>query len=555
MVTRRELLQRGAIGGASIAFYRISIAAAKPASGGVSPQLRKWVEPLRIPPVLDGTAGGAHLTIAAAESTTYRFHRDLGEARTWGYGGAPYLGPTIQARRLVPLQIEWRNNLDRAFLPNDPTIMGAVMPGEAPPIVAHLHGGENLPQCDGTPLQWFTKSGQTGPHFVTRDYLYTNEQRATMVWYHDHALGNTRTNVYAGLAGIYLIRDEFDTGAADNPLGVPAGPYEIPLVLQDKILNGDGTMFYPSQGVTSYHPVWVPEFFGDVAIVNGKAWPVLDVEPRRYRLRLVNGSQARFYRLQFANEQSGRPLDFTQIGAEGGLLREPVTMHALVLAPGERADLIVDFAGKRNASFVVTNNARAPYPSGDRAGLSQLLKIRVSTPLSGRDVTTPGPEVELPEIDPLPAPSVVRTQDLTETIDEFTGEPIGANVEGEPYLDKSTGLPGVTTMPHANAVEDWLFVNHTGDTHPIHLHLVTFEVLDRTPIDGGTSLPRYPNENGLKDTVQCPPGWVTRIRAKFVMPDEQIILPAGLSNPQYVWHCHILEHEENDMMRAFEVVS
>lgn len=555
MVTRRQILQRGAIGGAGIAFGHISLAAAHPAPPvGVSPRLRRWVEPLPVPPVLDATGGGAHFTITAAESNSYRFHPDLGEAKTWGYGGAPYLGPTIQARRDVPLRIDWRNDLDRAFLPNDPTIMGAVMPGEAVPMVAHLHGGENLPQCDGTPLQWFTKGGDTGPHFVTRDCLYTNEQRATMVWYHDHALGNTRTNVYAGLAGAYLIRDEFDTGDAGNPLGLPAGPYEIPLVLQDKILNPDGTMFYPSQGVTSYHPVWVPEFFGDVAIVNGKAWPVLDVEPRRYRLRLVNGSQARFYRLEFEDERNGRLLPFTQIGAEGGLLREPVPMTTLVLAPGERADLIVDFRQHRNRSLVITNGARAPYPSGDRAGLTELVKIRVSRQLSERDDTTAPDDLELPPIDSLPEPSVTRSFDLTEQIDEWTDAPTGAQIEGMAYLDHATGLPDVTTMPHADAVEDWKIVNRTGDTHPIHLHLVNFEVLDRTPIGGGRVVPRTPGENGLKDTVQCPPGWVTRIRQRFVLPDEEILLPDGVSHPQYVWHCHILEHEENDMMRAFEVV-
>jgi spore coat protein A len=155
-----------------------------------------------------------------------------------------------------------------------------------------------------------------------------------MIWYHDHALGNTRTNVYAGLAGVYLIRDDQDTGEPGNPLGLPAGPYELPLVLQDKSFNPDGSLFYPTQGVTSYHPEWVPEFFGDVAVVNAKAWPVVDVEPRRYRLRIVNGSQARFYNLQFADEHSGRPLAFTQIGTDGGLLRAPVEMTELLIAPG-----------------------------------------------------------------------------------------------------------------------------------------------------------------------------------------------------------------------------
>ena len=580
MLTRRQLLQRGAIGGAGLVVgSRAAFAVAAPASVGATPRLRKWVEPLPVPPVLDGRGGGKRFTIAARESTSWKFHPDLPATRTWGYwsdspqAGLPYLGPTIEATRRsndtveTSVTIEWRNELDRAFLPNDPTIMGAVMPGEPVPIVTHLHGGETHPQFDGTPLQWFTKAGETGPHYITNTYTYYNEQRASMVWYHDHALGNTRTNVYAGLAGIYLIRDDQDTGEVDNPLGLPAGPYELPLVLQDKTFNTDGSMFYPTQGVTPYHPEWVPEFFGDVAVVNAKIWPYVDVEPRRYRLRIVNGSQARFYNLQFADETSGRPLPFTQIGAEGGLLRAPVPLTALLIAPGERADVVIDFAGQRGRSFIATNNARAPYPMGGRATLSQLLKIRVGSALRGTDTTTPAGDLELPELAALPAASVTRVQHLSETLDPITGAPIHLNVEDAPYLDEQTQLPAVTTRPAAGALEDWLLVNTTADTHPIHLHLVTFEVIDRRPFDvasydpatqtisyTGPARPAAPNENGRKDTVQAHPGEVTRIRARFELPDEgTIVLPPGVTDPQYVWHCHILEHEENDMMRAFEV--
>ena len=580
MLTRRQLLQRGAIGGAALMVGRGSFPLAASAAVGMTPKLRRWREPLPIPPVLDGRGGGKTFTIAARESTDWKFHPDLPATRTWGYwsdspqAGLPYLGPTILATSRpndtveTSVTIEWRNNLDNAFLPNDPTIFGAVLPGEPAPIVTHLHGGENHPQFDGTPLQWFTKGGETGPHYLTNTFTYYNEQRASMIWYHDHAVGNTRTNVYAGLAGAYLIRDDQDTGEADNPLGLPAGPYEIPLVLQDKTFNDDGTMFYPTEGVTAFHPEWVPEFFGDVAVVNAKIWPFLDIEPRRYRFRVVNGSQSRFYNMQFADEKSGKALPFTQIGAEGGLLRAPVSLHALLIAPGERADLIVDFAGKRDRSFNVTNNARAPYPAGGRAGLSQLLQIRVNRPLQGVDSTTPGPNLQLPTLPSLPAPSVTRVQHLSETLDPLTGNPIHLNVEDAPYLDEGTNLPEVTTKPAAGAVEDWLLVNTTADTHPIHLHLVTFEVVDRRPFDvaaydpetqaisyTGPAVPAHPNENGRKDTVQANPGEVTRIRARFELPDEGTIeLPPGVDNPQYVWHCHILEHEENDMMRAFEVV-
>jgi spore coat protein A, manganese oxidase len=582
MLTRRQLLQRGAIGGAGLVVGSrgAAFAVAAPVAVGSTPRLRRWVEPLPVPPVLDGRGGGKSFTIAARESTSWKFHPDLPATKTWGYwsdgpqAGLPYLGPTIEATRRpndtveTSVTIEWRNELDRAFLPNDPTLMGAVMPGDPVPIVTHLHGGENHPQFDGTPLQWFTKGGARGPHYITNTFTYYNEQRASMIWYHDHALGNTRTNVYAGLAGIYFIRDDQDTGETDNPIGLPAGPYELPLVLQDKTFNVDGSFFYPTEGVTPYHPEWVPEFFGDVAVVNAKIWPFVDVEPRRYRLRIVNGSQSRFYNLQFADENSGQALPFVQIGAEGGLLRGPVPMTALLIAPGERADVIIDFKEHRSRSFIVTNNARAPYPMGGRATLSQLLKIRVNRTLKGTDDTTPAAELQLPALPALPSPSVTRVQHLSETLDPITGAPINLNVEDAPYLDEHTHLPDVTIRPAANAVEDWLLVNTTADTHPIHLHLVTFEVVDRRPFDvaaydpktqaityTGPAVPAAPNENGRKDTVQAHPGQMTRIRARFELPDEGTIeLPPGVTNPQYVWHCHILEHEENDMMRAFEVV-
>jgi spore coat protein A len=583
MLTRRQVLKRGAFGSAGLLVARAPFATAAPAAAGATPRLRKWLEPLPVPPVLDGRGGGKSFTIAARESTSWKFHPDLPATRTWGYwsdaprAGLPYLGPTIVATSRpsdaveTSVTIEWRNELESAFLPNDPTLMGAVMPGDPVPIVTHLHGGENHPQFDGTPLQWFTKDGAKGPHFITNRFTYYNEQRASMVWYHDHALGNTRTNVYAGLAGAYIIRDDLDTGEPGNPLGLPAGRYEIPLVLQDKTFNADGSMFYPTQGVTAYHPQWVPEFFGDVAVVNAKIWPHVDVEPRRYRLRIVNGSQSRFYDLRVVNEQSGRALPFAQIGAEGGLLRAPVPMKALLIAPGERADVIIDFAGHRNASFIVTNSARAPFPMGGRAGLSQLLKIRVNRALQGADATTPAAKLTLPALGALPKPSLTRVQHLSETLDPLTGAPITLNVEDAPYLNETTHLPDVTTTPAADAVEDWLLVNTTADTHPIHLHLVTFEVIDRRPFDvaaydpetqaityTGPAVPAAPNENGRKDTVQAHPGQVTRIRARFELPDEGTIeLPedVGVNNPQYVWHCHILEHEENDMMRAFEVVA
>lgn len=203
-------------------------------------------------------------------------------------------------------------------------------------------------------------------------------------------------------------------------------------------------MFYPTEGVTEFHPQWVPEFFGDVAVVNAKIWPYVDVEPRRYRLRIVNGSQSRVYNLQFANESTGNALAFTQIGAEGGLLRAPVPMTALLIAPGERADVIIDFAGQSNASFIVTNNARGP-PSqwADVRGCRSSWRS-ASTGRCRSDTTTPAANLQLPALPFLPAPSVTRVQHLSETLDPLTGNPINLNVEDAPYLDDDTHLPEVT---------------------------------------------------------------------------------------------------------------
>ena len=301
-------------------------------------------------------------------------------------------------------------------------------------------------------------------------------------------------------------------------------------MLQDKTFNPDGTMFYPDDGLPP-HEVWVPEFFGDTPVVNGKAYPFLNVEPRRYRFRIVNGSQARFYGLKFAGS-GGTLLPFTVIGAEGGLLRAPVQVTKFVIAPGERVDIIVDFAAlPRITQWVLKNDAKAPFPNGRGGEVNQLMRFNVNLPLNGTDTTTPGPDLVLPTLATLPpAVGLPREQMLDEQMDPFTGNPVVLHVEGQPYLDESTGLPGVSTIPNQGEVEDWLLVNTTGDTHPIHLHLVHFEVIDRRPFNvatymaggglvyTGPAVPAPPWENGLKDTVQAHPGEVTRIRAQFNLP-------------------------------------
>ena len=215
-----------------------------------------------------------------------KLHRDLSPTTVWGYNGS-YPGPSFEARKNKPITVEWVNKLPlepKLQLPLDTTIE------ESPPdlprarVVPHLHGGHILSAWDGIPDSWFAPPGSspmTGPGFFGTTFEYANDQRATTLWYHDHAAGVTRLNVYSGLAGFYLIRD-----AVEGSLNLPSGRFEIPLVIQDRMFDDSGQWFYPSQGVTSVHPIWVPMFFGNIALVNGKVWPYL----RSSRANIDSGS-------------------------------------------------------------------------------------------------------------------------------------------------------------------------------------------------------------------------------------------------------------------------
>ncbi|MFZ3062858.1 MAG: multicopper oxidase domain-containing protein [Actinomycetota bacterium] len=423
------------------------------------------------------------------------------------------------------------------------------------------------PQFDGHPHQWFTPSGQTGSHYVSDTYLYPNAQSAAPLWYHDHAFGITRLNVYAGLAALYLIRDTVDTGVVGLGLNIPKGVYEIPLVIQDRMFNPDGTLFYPTVGVTAVHPIWVPEFFGDTPVVNAKAYPYLNVARRRYRFRVYNGSQARFYNLWFDNGTA--PVPFYVIGMEGGFLPAPVLRNKLLLAPGERADIIFDFGGMPVGTVLtLKNNAKAPYPGGKAGGVPQIMQFRVTMgPPAGGDPTTPPAQLVLPPITPLnPGGAPMREVVLQENVDPITGNPIEALLNGK-YFNAP-----VEETPKVGDTEVWQFINITGDAHPMHTHLVMFQVLNRQPLNAkaydaawraylaggskpilanylvGPPVPPPPEESGWKDTAKAYPGEVLQVVAKFD-------LPPGVTAPaDYVYHCHILEHEENEMMRPYQVI-
>jgi FtsP/CotA-like multicopper oxidase with cupredoxin domain len=533
--------------------------------------LSRFTEQLPIPPIVDARAGGV-FPLSMGQGM-HRFHQDLPLATTWGYGGANYLGPTFQAMRNVPVTIQAANQLGAHPLDFaiDLSLHGAVPTDLTQPRASlHLHGGNTAPSSDGHPEDTFMP-GQGHPYF------YNNNQEAANLWYHDHALGLTRLNVYAGLAGAYWLRDQFDTGSPGNPIGLPTGEYEVPIVVQDKLFDIDGNVAYP---LGEFGSIWSPEFFGDVAIVNGKAFPNLNVDRGLYRFRMINGSNSRVYNLRLSNGQV-----MYVIGGDGGLLNAPVPVSRLTLAPGERADLLIDFSGlAAGTRIVMTNNAPTPFPDGPRS------VRRGGVPLKDIMQFTVGPAAGFPGVIPETlratpiapiTPIRVRNVSLVEIMDPETGVPLTALLNNLMWESEQIEKPVVDT------VEQWNIINTTGDTHPIHLHLVMFQILGRQKFHAEEYLEMfYPEiddpetagmgphpapsadqfafaraqppaayESGWKDTVKANPGEITRILVPFGANAAPGVPFGNSFLGEYVWHCHILEHEDNEMMLPYEVVA
>jgi len=529
-------------------------------------------------------SSGSHYDIGVYQTQQNLLGPGFPATTVWGYGydGAPssatFPGRTFEVERDQQITVTWYNHLVDGsgdplphLLPVDTSVHwafddapGATLAGDGVPIVAHLHGGHTRADSDGNPDAWFTPDfGVTGALF-NQDYVYDNDQEAATLWYHDHTMGITRLNVYAGLAGFYLIRDD-----NERDLNLPEFPNEIPLVIQDRMFTSDAQLYLPSQPpvpeviteLSPPDPSVQPEFFGNVILVNGVAWPFTNVEPRKYRLRFLNGSDSRFYDLRLQTEQDQPGPALTQIGSDDGLLEAPVPLESLVLAPGERADVIVDFSDPAlwNHVLVMKNTAREPYPKGtppDPLTAGRIMVFRVVVPLEGAD-STPLPTDLRPIygiIDPLTATAPNRRLLLFEAIDEYgrLKPSLGTVTDGiKAYADPVTETIGL------GDTEIWEIYNTTVDAHPIHLHLVSFQILDRQkftatqdPTTGAFTSPirtrgqaKAPpaNEAGWKDTVVAYPGEVTRVIAHFDRPGE------------YVWHCHILSHEDHEMMRPFTV--
>jgi spore coat protein A, manganese oxidase len=518
--------------------------------------IEPFVDVLPIPATMPIThrIGGVATYDVAMVPFKQKLHRDLAPTTLWGYHGA-WPGPTFEVRSGVPIRVLWRNALPETHaLPIDTTIHGAGPDKPAVRTVVHVHGLKVLPDSDGYPDAWFsTDFAQTGPFFKNRVYDYPNDQRAATLWYHDHAIGITRLNIYMGLAGLYILRDDIE-----DSLNLPSGIYEIPLIIQDRNIAPDGSLVYPDPTVPP-----AAEFFGESVLVNGKIWPYLSVEPRKYRFRILNASNARFYDLRLVeSDQAGNatghrgPL-FVQIGSDGGFLSQPVSRASILAAPGERFDVVVDFANHAGNTFVLANDAPAPFPEGGDVLPARVMMFRVARSLRSPDISS------LP--DSLPAVTrpdmvdVVQTRDLVLT--EIELESPSVDVPIMSLINHAHWDEPITERPRAGSTEIWRIVNRTDDAHPMHVHLVQFEILDRRPFDvdrdslvfTGPAVPPLDHERFcLKDTVQANPGEVVRLLIKFDLPTGTLVRPDETF--RYAFHCHILEHEENQMMRPYEVV-
>lgn len=505
-------------------------------------------------------------------------------------------GATFEMIRDVPALVRWRNNVTTPhFLPVDPTLDWANpnnFPPPTPPfepfppgypeaqfpvpIVTHVHGIEVESTFDGHPEAWFTFNNIKGPEYVTNNYLYPNSNEPSTFWYHDHAFGITRLNVQAGLAGFYLLRDPKDPIA---PL-LPKGKYEIPLLLADRSFNTDGSLDYPTVGLQpEVNPYW-NTFLGNTNVVNGKVWPNLDVERRQYRFRILNASNFRFYELRLSNGQT-----FTQIGSDGGYLPQPAVLTAVQLAPTERVDILIDFSQLAPGTKIILQNT-SPITPFDPETTGQVMQFTVK---------------ESPAVAPRPLPPVLNrlpvlrpdrpNRNVTMRVVPVVSGGIKLLLNGQTFHSP------VSETPQVGSTEDWNLINLGGGTHAIHLHLIQFQLVSRQafdveryiadwealngappyPLDHptielpvepyliGDPIPPAPDESGWKDTIRALGNMVTKIRVRWapqelptgaVLPGQNKFPINPFVGPGYIWHCHMLEHEDedNELMRPLRVL-
>jgi len=511
-----------------------------------------FVDALPLPAVAQptsGTPGGAATYDLAMREVQQTLHSELPPTTVWGYGdgpsGATYPGPTLENTTGQPITVHWINDLRDTAEVGAPLRTGHYLPVDTCPhgaedaakTVVHVHGGHVPADVDGHPEATFLPGSQA-------TYVYPNNQAASTLWYHDHALGITRLNVYMGLAGFYLVRDPVETA-----LGLPSGEYEIPLAIQDRSFHVDGSLKYPV--------VWQDMFFGETMLVNGKVWPRHDVKQGKYRLRLLNGCSSRTLTLQFCPGSNTAPCPapatFQLLGQEGGLLPAPVPLTEITLGPAERADVVVDFAPYAASSSVyLVNGAPAPFPGTAGVGaLTDVMRFDVQG-VTGFTAPVPvalRPMEVLDEVDASQHRTLELVKGPADSCSPYSWEVVTTDGLNGSVLGSRWG--DLTEYPGIGNTEVWSFVNRSGVMHPMHMHLVFFQVLDReafTVVGGqivpsGTKITPPPYEMGWKDTVQVGPDEIVRVIARF--EDYEGLFP---------YHCHILEHEDHEMMRQMRVV-
>lgn len=744
MLSRRGFLKLSIAGGAATyvatrgGFLKVGRAAQSPQTPLAANIIPQFVDP--VPNLLDTDSlivdDGSQIQLEMREHTVSVLPAgavpNYTGTHVWSYlkpdqdTRTSYLGPVILATRGKPIEVMFTNLLGNSDATNvlaykystDQTLHWAdplnneanmwnhmAMPPEfdsegsknySGPIPAcpHLHGGYVPPVLDGGPDAWFTSDGNYIGHgfyskgwdYINRPpqnyciYRYPNDQEGALVWFHDHTLGATRLNVYCGLAGAHLIVDPNDTLFSDLPT-------LFPLVIQDRMFDTNGELFFPADSaggilwaLNPEHPYWVPEFIGDVICVNGRSWPYMEVDQKRYTFLCINGSNARSYEMSLIDPVSKNvgPALWV-IGTDGGYLDFPVKIdplgvsnNKLVMMPGERYWVIVDFNGygagtigpngsAYSGKWILKNTAKAPYPGGaspQGSTTGRIMQFIVSGgPVSdGSYNPANGGALRAPMVR-LTGATVQKTRQLTlneialpqqTAIDPVTGNPVAYPGGPEEILVNNTKwdgqritgvsgdmydmvpIPGFTLdaqgknylseLPNEGDTEIWEIVNMTMDAHPIHTHLAQFQLLSRqnyntnkytkayaaafpggfdytlkTDVPNGVFIPAFgppldyntgnsralggnpditlflqgpvqpplPKENGWKDTVMALPGQVTRFIIRWApqnlaantspsqahLPFDPRALGGG-----YVWHCHIVDHEDNEMMRPDEIV-
>ncbi len=622
---------------------------------------------------------------------TWTFGYLVGPTTAPGNAVETNVGPVIVATRGVPTQVRYVNNLtatdntihwrdwtDQSLHSAFHQAVGQEMPtvGNTAhymgpvPAVAHLHGGEVPAVIDGGPEAWFL-SNQPGPDTTTaftlhgpayyskagaalneQIYRYPNSQEAAPLWFHDHLLGGTRLNAtFAGLAGAYPIIDPtLNLPAGLDPVGL-GGRLLIPLVIQDRMFDTNGQLFFPNVGINPEHPYWVPEFVGDTIIVNGKVWPFLNVDQQRYRFYLINGSNSRPYEMFLQDLTSGiKGPRMWVIATDGGYLDAPALIdpnatkqsgipQSLVMMPGERYEIIIDFADptwpltEQAVNLVLRNIAPTVDGNPKASTEGRIMQFRVAAcpvggcpadtsynPASGIDIRTGAQTIKRLVNTTTGALGAGVTADKTRelVLVEIAGpggplEVLVNNTKWSGKRDDGTPIPGstpnlglyLTELPIEGDTEVWEIVNTTADAHPIHLHGVQFQIMNRQAFDPngfgaayaaafpqgvfipaygppldyapsvasgnkyggnpdvapylvGAATPPLSFEVGWKDTAIMQPGEVTRIAVRFAPQDVPIGTVGSYSfNPSalggaYVWHCHITDHEDNEMMRPYQ---